>query len=105
MKASTGGTDIVAMLIRKYTGLETGRALMVADVLIVAATALVFGMRTGLFATLGLLAKALVVDSVIESINLSKYFIIVTEKPNNGIWEPVKRVSHILNLRSLPAGL
>jgi len=81
LKASTGGTDIVAMLIRKYTGLETGRALMVADVVIVLATALVFGIRTGLFATLGLLAKALVVDSVIESINLSKYFIIVTQKP------------------------
>lgn len=82
MKASTGGTDIVAMLIRKYTGLETGRALMIADLLIVLATAVVFGIRTGLFALLGLLAKALVVDSVIESINLSKYFIIVTEKPD-----------------------
>ena len=82
LRASTGGTDIVAMLIRKYTGLETGRALMIADLAIVIATALVFGMRTGLFSLLGLLAKALVVDSVIENINLSKYFLIVTEKPD-----------------------
>ena len=81
LKASTGGTDIVAMIIRKYTGLKTGRALLVTDLIIVIATAFVFGMRTGLFSMLGLLAKALVVDSVIESINLSKYFIIVTEKP------------------------
>lgn len=82
MQASTGGTDIVAMMIRKYTGLETGRALLIADVLIVIVTAIVFGMETGLFAMLGLFAKALVVDNVIESINLSKYFIIVTEKPD-----------------------
>lgn len=42
---------------------------------------LVFGIETGLFSCLGLIAKAFFVDSVIESINTSKYFTIVTENP------------------------
>lgn len=39
-----------------------------------------FNIQTGLFSLIGLLAKTFMVDSVIESINLSKYFIIVTAK-------------------------
>jgi uncharacterized membrane-anchored protein YitT (DUF2179 family) len=38
-------------------------------------------MQTGLISILGLVAKALVVDSVIENINLCKYFTIITTKP------------------------
>lgn len=40
-----------------------------------------FDVRTGLYSLLGLLAKAFLVDSIIESINTSKFFIIVTSKP------------------------
>lgn len=80
-RATTGGTDIVAMILRKYTSLDIGKSLACVDITIVAATAFVFGIKTGLFSALGLIAKALIVDSVIENINLSKYFIVVTEKP------------------------
>ena len=32
--ASTGGTDIVALILAKYTSMEIGKALMVSDILI-----------------------------------------------------------------------
>lgn len=41
-----------------------------------------FGVETGMFSILGLFLKAFVVDSVIESINLCKFFSIVTSKPD-----------------------
>lgn len=78
--ASTGGTDIVAMILKKYVSLDIGKALFVTDALIALTAGLVFGAETGLFSLLGLLAKAFVVDGVIESINTSKYFTIVTDK-------------------------
>ena len=53
MNASTGGTDIVAMLLKKYTRMDIGRALLLTDVLVVVASAAVFGMETGLFSLLG----------------------------------------------------
>lgn len=80
--ASTGGTDIVAMILKKYTSLDIGKALLVSDALIAFSACFVFDIRTGLFSLLGLVIKAFVVDSVIESINLCKYFSIVTSCPD-----------------------
>ena len=82
VSASTGGTDIVAMILKKYTSLHIGTALFCVDFLIAASSGVVFGLPIALFSLLGLLAKALVVDNVIESINLSKYFFIVTKTPD-----------------------
>lgn len=82
MNASTGGTDIVAMIFKKYTHLNIGKALMLSDLTIVVCSGLVFGIQTGLFSFLGLLIKSFMVDSVIESINLCKYFTIITTHPD-----------------------
>ena len=82
MNASSGGTDIVAMILKKYTKLNIGSALFFSDMLIVILSCFVFDMQTGLFSLSGLLAKSLVVDNVIESINLCKYFTIICEDPD-----------------------
>ena len=79
--ASGGGTDILAMILKKYTKLNIGAALFLVDLGIVLASCLVFDAQTGLFSMCGLLAKSLVVDSVIENINLCKYFTIICNDP------------------------
>lgn len=81
MSASTGGTDIMAMILKKYTGMDVGRALLVSDVLIAAGALLVFDVETGLFSLLGLALKSVLVDSVIESLNRKKSFTVVTHDP------------------------
>lgn len=93
LDASTGGTDIVAMIIKKHTDLNISKALMVSDVLIVMATFIVFGVKIWLFCVLGFAAKVLVMDSVIESLNTSKYFTIITDKPEE-INEVITTVLH-----------
>jgi hypothetical protein len=80
--ASTGGTDITAMILKKYSSLDIGKALLCVDAAITVAACFVFGMETGLFSILGLAAKALMVDSFIESFHICKYFNIVTTKPD-----------------------
>ena len=85
IQGSTGGTDIVAMIFKKFTSLDIGKALFCTDFIIATLAGVVFGIETGLFSLLGLLAKALVVDSVIESINMSKYFTIVTHNSDEVI--------------------
>ncbi len=79
MGASTGGTDIMAMILKKYTGM--GRALLASDVFIAASALLVFDVETGLFSLLGLALKSVLVDSVIESLNRKKSFTVVTHDP------------------------
>ena len=78
---STAGTDIIAMILKKYTKLNIGGALFLVDLFIVLASCLVFDAQTGLFSLCGLLAKSLVVDNVIESINMCKYFTIICSDP------------------------
>lgn len=81
IEASSGGTDIIAMILQKYTRINIGTALFVVDLGIVMASCLVFDTQTGLFSFCGLLAKSLVVDNVIENINLCKYFTIICNEP------------------------
>ncbi len=81
LEASGGGTDILAMILKKYTSLNIGTALFAVDLFIVIASCFVFDATTGLFSLCGLLAKSLVVDSVIENLNLAKYFTIVCNNP------------------------
>lgn len=79
--ASSGGTDIIAMIVRKYTSFNIGTALLVSDLLICLASFFVFDVKTGLLSFLGLMLKSLVVDSVIESVNLCKYFNVICDNP------------------------
>ena len=79
--ASSGGTDIVAMILKKYTSINIGNALLLTDLIIVAATFFVFDVKTGLLSTLGLFVRSFMIDGVIENINLQKYFTVVCSDP------------------------
>ena len=79
--ASSGGTDIIALIIKKYTRLNIGKALFVTDLIIASSTFVIFDVTTGLYSILGLFFKAFLVDSVIESIGKSKFVTIITSAP------------------------
>ncbi|OCN01896.1 hypothetical protein A7X67_03145 [Clostridium sp. W14A] len=91
--ASSGGTDIVAMILKKYTSVDIGRALFFSDLLITLSSFLVFSIKTALFSFLGLLAKSLIVDSVIENINLNKYFNVICSEPEPILEYIVKKLN------------
>ena len=78
--ASSGGTDIAALILKKFTDINVGKALLAVDFVVAASSFLVFNIQTGLFSLLGLCAKAFLVDTVIENINTCKYFVIITTK-------------------------
>ncbi len=79
--ASTGGTDIIAMMLKKYSNIDIGRSLLISDLLLTLLTFPVFGITTGLFSLLGLFIKSTLVDTIIENLNLNKYFTIICEDP------------------------
>ena len=83
IQGSTGGTDILAMILKKYTSLDIGRALLYVDVIVAGSTLFLINISTGLFSLLGLLLKSILVDTVIESINRKKSVILVTSYPQD----------------------
>ena len=79
--ASSGGTDIVAMILRKYTSLNIGLALLCTDTIITVSACFAFGMETGLLSVLGLIIKGLFVDLVMDNLQVKKCFQISTDQP------------------------
>lgn len=82
LDSSTGGTEILAMILKKHTSLDIGMALLLTDLLLAASSFFVFGVETGLFSLVGLVVKSLIIDSMIASLNRNKYFTIVCSKPD-----------------------
>lgn len=80
--ASGGGTDIVAMIIKKYSTMNISGALFAVDCVIVVVSFMVFDLTTGLCSVLGLMAKTLMIDKSIERMKLNKYFTIISSKPD-----------------------
>ncbi|MBQ2378075.1 MAG: YitT family protein [Clostridia bacterium] len=80
VSASSGGTDIVAMIIKKYAKINISKALFMADIVVVCLSAFVFNVQVWFYCVVGFLCRVLVVDNVIESMNTSKYFTIITSR-------------------------
>lgn len=79
--SSSGGTDVIAMVMKKYTSYNIGNALLVTDFIITLAGCFVFNIETGLYSFLGLFIRSFMIDGFIESLNLSKYFNVVCSNP------------------------
>ena len=68
VKSNSGGTDILALIVQKFSGIQIGRALLVTDVLIVIIGGIISGWTIFFSSSLGLLVKALGIDLVIRLI-------------------------------------
>ena len=79
--ASTGGTDIAAMLLRKFTSLDIGKSMMCIDFFIAFASLFLVGIETGLFSLFGVFLNSLVIDYVTENLTRRKSLSIITSHP------------------------
>lgn len=86
-EASSGGTDVLAMLLKKYAHLQdTGVALFLSDLVMIVAACFVFDIKTALYSFVGLTVKSFMIDDIIQSMTLCKSITIVCADP-----EPIKR--------------
>ena len=100
--ASSGGTDVIAMVLKKYTSVDIGRGLMISDVLFTLCAFFVFDVKTGLYSLLGLIMRSALIDNFIESLNRSKYFHVVCSDPKpicNFIEKNLVRGATIVNAK------
>ncbi|MDM5330293.1 YitT family protein [Neobacillus sp. CF12] len=78
--ASTGGTDLAAQIITKFTGLTLGTSVVLIDGLIVISAALVFDIERGLYALIALYVTSKTIDLVQVGFGRSKTAMIITSK-------------------------
>lgn len=92
--ASTGGTDLAAQIITKYTGFTLGTSVALIDGMIVLAAAIVFDIEKGLYALIGLYVTTKTIDLVQIGFGRSKLVYIITNKQvemRDAIYEEIDR--------------
>ena len=78
--ASTGGTDLLAQIITKYTGLTLGTSVLLIDGIIAISAAVVFDLEKGLYAIIGLYVTTKTIDIVQLGFSQFKMVYIITQR-------------------------
>ncbi len=78
--ASTGGTDIIAMIVNKLTGFSTGWALLITDFIITLFAGISFGKEIGIYSLIAVIINSFVIDQVLMGVTSSFEIMIVTRK-------------------------
>jgi uncharacterized membrane-anchored protein YitT (DUF2179 family) len=80
-RASTGGSDIVGMVLHKFTGMSIGYGIMVTDFVVISASGLALrSLEAPLYGYLVLFLSTKLIDMVLEGWNYSKLVIIISTR-------------------------
>ncbi len=104
-RASTGGSDIIGMVISKYTGISIGFGILVADFVIISASGFAFrDLEAPLYGYIVLFLSTKVIDMILEGWNYSKLVLITstrTAEIEDFILNTLERSGTALRSRSL----
>jgi len=94
-KATSGGSDVIAMILQKYTRLPSGQLMMMVDGIIVLISLIVFGdWRIPLFSFITIFVIGKVIDITLHGFTYDKTLFIISEKHEeirNSIINDLKR--------------
>lgn len=79
-KSSTGGTDIIASIINKYTYLSLGYSMIIIDFIVVFSGMLLFGLERGLYGAISTLLIGSTINKVVEGFNVQKEVVVITKE-------------------------
>lgn len=87
--ATTGGTDLIARLLKlKFAWLPMGTLLLVVDLIVIVAVAIVFNsVYSALYSIVGLWCSTTVMDKMLYGMDTSKVAYIISEQPQRIIRE------------------
>jgi uncharacterized membrane-anchored protein YitT (DUF2179 family) len=93
-RGTTGGTDIIAKLVNRWTGMQLGQVILWANTGVLLAAALVVGLQPTLYALIVNFVGSRMVDAVQEGEAYARSAIIVSRKPDavkQGVFEELQR--------------
>lgn len=77
---STGGTDIIAQVLSKFTKIPTGYSMMMVDFSVIIAATIVFGWEAALYAIISLYASGIIIDKTLDGVSYSKMVFIISDE-------------------------
>jgi len=82
--ASTGGTDIIARILARYSNINIGRALLLIDFVVAAGAGLLLhSADVAMYSLLAVLANCFAIDAFIDTFNISKKVLVISRQSAN----------------------
>lgn len=81
MGGSTGGTDFLARLLRRYFDLPTGVGLLGSDAVVIALFALVMGLQPAMYSLIALFVGSRMIDFLIDGLAVQRVALVVSSQP------------------------
>jgi len=107
-KASVGGSDVIAMMIGKYTRMPLGQLLLIIDTVVVVLGLIAFGdWRVPLYSWITIFILSRVVDTVLQGVSHEKNVFIISEKHEEirkAILEDIDRGGTLLDATGMYQG-
>ncbi|MDN5356185.1 MAG: hypothetical protein PWQ43_1127 [Rikenellaceae bacterium] len=104
-KATSGGTDIIAMILNKYTRIAVGQLLIIVDSIIVLAGFIAFeDWRIPFYSWIIIYLTGRVVDMIIEGVSYEKACLIISDKTDeikNKILLDLDRSGNLIPIKGL----
>lgn len=82
INASTGGTDILAKILNKYTTFNIGISLLIVDLFVAIVGGFTFGLEKGVYSLLVIVLNGLLIDRVIEKIEKNRKNKLIEKEEN-----------------------
>jgi uncharacterized membrane-anchored protein YitT (DUF2179 family) len=79
--ATTGGSDIIARLVRQYMGMPMGRVMFTIDVIVILIVAFLIGKQVAMYSLVALFVASRVIDFVLEGPSSSRAAMIISDHP------------------------
>ncbi len=78
--ASTGGTDILARIVNKFTAVPMGKSLLMVDTLVTVGAVFVFGAEAAMYAVIAIFVSSRSVDVLLQGLQQGRQFLIISER-------------------------
>lgn len=78
-RASLGGIDIIAVIIKKYFSLNVGSTSLIINIAIVTASSFIYGIKPAMYTLIAMYISSKVLDKVQEGFDIRKQVMIITE--------------------------
>jgi uncharacterized membrane-anchored protein YitT (DUF2179 family) len=81
-RATTGGTDILALLLVRWRSIPLSQSYIATDALVIALAGVVFGWEKALYALISLYVAGVAAEALSEGAHISRMAIIITNRPD-----------------------
>lgn len=91
-RASQGGIDIIAVIVKKYFSINLGSTSLIINSIIIAIASLIYGLKPALYTLISIYVATQVLDRVQQGFDIRKQVIIISDKEEEVVKEILKRL-------------